>query len=300
MTVPTSRTDEIDASSTEDIGAVSREVKAIVRLLDDPDSDVQTQVEKRLVELGREAFPALRRAYNTSSGALRERIDDALQALHWNDVRMAWHAVMSVPEPDLERGAFLIALHRYPDLDVESYLQTLDDWAFEARPRIERADGVGRARELIEFLIDDLGFSGNRHQYEDPNNSYLNRVMDRRMGIPISLSVIALLLARRLNVPIYGVGMPAHFLVKYSGARGEVYFDLFNDGQPVAREECVRFLLRAGIQPKPAYFEAADTTSILLRMVRNLRHLAEQNGNTQVYDQLTEIARPYDPALESE
>lgn len=300
MTTPPSRTNEINPSPTGEHEAVAREVKAIVRLLDDPDSDVQTQVEQRLVELGREAFPALREAYNAASGPLRDRIDDALQSLHWNDVRMAWHAVMSVQEPDLERGAFLIALHRYPDLDVESYLERLDDWAFKVRPRIEHAKGVGRARELIEFVSDDLGFSGNRRQYEDPNNSHLNRVIDRRIGIPISLSVVALLLARRLNIPLYGVGMPAHFLVKYSGARGEVYFDLFNDGQPVSREECVRFLLRAGIQPKPSYFEAADTTSILLRMLRNLRHLAQENGNTRVFDQLTELAAPYDPALETE
>ncbi len=298
MPPSSSSTDEIDPSPTDKIDVVSREVNAIVRLLDDPDADVQIQVEQRLVELGRAAFPALRHAYDASSGVLRERIDEALQTLHWNDVRMAWHAVMSVAEPDLERGAFLIALHRFPDLDVESYLEQLDDWAFELQPRIERADGIRRARELVEFISENLGFSGNRQQYEDPNNSYLNRVMDRRTGIPISLSVIALLLARRLHLPLYGVGMPAHFLIKYSGPRGEVYFDLFNDGQPVSREECVRFLLRAGIQPKPSYFEAADTTSILLRMVRNLRHLAEQNGNTQVFDQLTELATPYDPALE--
>ncbi|NBC84614.1 MAG: hypothetical protein GVY25_00280 [Bacteroidetes bacterium] len=279
---------------------IQREVNALVRLLDDPDEDVQEQVQNRLTDLGREAMPALRRAYDASQGEQRRQIDEVVRRLHWNDIQTAWHAILGADEPNLERGAFILALYRFPGLDVEAYQEILDEWADRVEERVMRSVGVDRARVLMEFLADEIGLTGNRDDYDDPNNSYLNRVIDRRLGIPISLAVIALSVADRLAIPLYGVGMPAHFLVKYSDARGEVYFDVFNDGQPVSREECVRFLLRAGIQPKPAYFEAAPPTEILLRMVRNLRHTARTSGNEQVYEELTALIEPYDDSTNAD
>jgi regulator of sirC expression with transglutaminase-like and TPR domain len=279
---------------------IQREVNALVRLLDDPDEDVQEQVQNRLTDLGREAMPALRRAYDASQGEQRRQIDEVVRRLHWNDIQTAWHAILGADEPNLERGAFILALYRFPSLDVEAYQEILDEWADRVEERVMRSVGVDRARVLMEFLADEIGLTGNRDDYDDPNNSYLNRVIDRRLGIPISLAVIALSMADRLAIPLYGVGMPAHFLVKYSDARGEVYFDVFNDGQPVSREECVRFLLRAGIQPKPAYFEAAPPTEILLRMVRNLRHTARTSGNEQVYEELTALIEPYDDSTNAD
>lgn len=283
-----------DALVDED---VQREVNALVQLLDDPDAEVQEQVQSRLNSLGREAMPALRRAYDVSDGEQRKHIDEVVRRLHWNDVRTAWHAILSADEPNLERGAFILALYRFPNLDVEAYQETLDEWADRIEDEIMRTTGVDRARVMIEFLAETIGLTGNQNEYDDPNNSYLNRVIDRRLGIPISLAVIAIGVADRLGLPVYGVGMPAHFLVKYSDARGEVYFDLFNDGQPVSREECVRFLLRSGIQPKPEYFQAASPTAILIRMVRNLRHIARSTGNRQMYEELTELAQPYDKTI---
>ena len=280
--------------------AIQQEVDALVRLLDDPDAEVQEQVQARLTTLGRDALPALRRAYDASDGEQREQIDAVVRKLHWNDVQTAWHAILSSDQPNLERGAFILALYRFPDLDVEAYQETLDEWADRIESDVMQTTGVDRARVMIEFLAEEIGLTGNRSDYDDPNNSYLNRVIDRRIGIPISLSVIAIGLADRLGIPIYGVGMPAHFLVKYSDAHGEVYFDLFHDGQPVSREECVRFLLRAGIQPKPAYFQASDASSILLRMIRNLRQIARSSGNRQMYEELTELAAPYDDSITDE
>jgi regulator of sirC expression with transglutaminase-like and TPR domain len=279
---------------------LQREVNALVRLLDDPDGEVQEQVQRRLTDLGRDALPALRRAYDASRGEQRDHIDAVVRRLHWNDVQTAWHAIMESDDPNLERGAFILALYRFPNLDVEAYQDTLDDWADQVEDRVMTSVGVDRARVLMEFLADEIGLTGNRDDYDDPNNSYLNRVIDRRVGIPISLAVIAIAVADRLAIPLYGVGMPAHFLVKYTDARGEVYFDVFNDGQPVSREECVRFLLRAGIQPKPAYFEAASSEDILLRMLRNLRHVARSSGNEQMYAELTALAAPYDESIRDE
>jgi regulator of sirC expression with transglutaminase-like and TPR domain len=211
-------------------------------------------------------------------------------------VRRAWHAVLGSEPVDLERGAFLLALYRFPTLDVGSYRERLDALAAAARPAVEAADGGERALALAQVLGEEHGFDGNRDSYYDPNNSYLNRVLDRRTGIPISLSVVYLLVADRLGLPMCGVNMPAHFLVRYADGGGQdLLLDPFNGGQVVSRETCVRILLRTGLRPAPAYFDCAPARAVLLRMVRNLRRIAEEAGQTDTAEELRSLAEPWEP-----
>ncbi|NBB75349.1 MAG: hypothetical protein GVY35_17025 [Bacteroidetes bacterium] len=282
-----------------DVPTSPGEVSALAQLLDDPDADVQASVHARLTELGHQAVPALLAARDDADADLRPLIEDAIHDLHFDHVQQAWSLVMDAPAVNLERGAFLFALYRFPDLDIPSYRRRLDAFADQARPQIERASGVERAFALADVMCNTLGFAGNEEHYYDPNNSYLNQVIDRRLGIPISLSVIYLLLGNRLNLPVYGVNLPAHFLVKYVSDNGEVYLDLFNGGEYVSREACLRFLLKAGVKPRPAYFQAADPKPILLRMGRNLLAIARETDQTDMAQDLTTLLAPWDPSLDA-
>ena len=275
------------------------EIESLVRLLDDPDRAVQSSVRARLEELGRDALPKLRSARAAADADLRDQIDEVVHDLHLEDLQQAWHSVMGSTPVDLERGAFLIALYRYPTLDIPTYQQQLDDIAEEARPRVASETGLMQGVELARFLADDLGFTGNRDHYYDPSNSYLNRVLDRRLGIPISLSVIYVLVGQRLDLPVAGVNLPAHFLAKYEGQAGEVFLDPFNDGEVISKESCVRFLLKAGIRPLPFYFRAAAPRDVLLRMMRNLLAVAKEAGQTQTVEELTALMAPYDPEIDA-
>jgi regulator of sirC expression with transglutaminase-like and TPR domain len=275
------------------------EIESLVRLLDDPDRAVQSSVRARLEELGRDALPELRSARAAADADLRDQIDEVVHDLHLEDLQQAWHSVMGSTPVDLERGAFLIALYRYPTLDIPTYQQQLDDIAEEARPRVASETGPMQGVELARFLADDLGFTGNRDHYYDPSNSYLNRVLDRRLGIPISLSVIYVLVGQRLDLPVAGVNLPAHFLAKYEGQAGEVFLDPFNDGEVISKESCVRFLLKAGIRPLPFYFRAAAPRDVLLRMMRNLLAVAKEAGQTQTVEELTALMAPYDPEIDA-
>lgn len=282
-----------------DVPTSPGEVNALAQLLDDPDADVQASVQARLTELGHQAVPALLAARDDADAHLRPLIEDAIHDLHFDHVQQAWSLVMDAPAVSLERGAFLFALYRFPDLDIPSYRRRLDAFADEARPQVERASGVERAFALADVMCNTLGFAGNEEHYYDPNNSYLNQVIDRRLGIPISLSVVYLLLGNRLNLPVYGVNLPAHFLVKYVSDNGEVYLDLFNGGEYVSREACLRFLLKAGVKPRPAYFQAADPKPILLRMGRNLLAIARETDQTDMAQDLTTLLAPWDPSLDA-
>ena len=148
-------------------------------------------------------------------------MSDRPAASVWNP-RDAFAESLRVPDEriDLARAALLIAAEEYPALDVARYLARLDELAGEVAPRLAEARSAAeRVAVLNRFLFAEQGFAGNREHYEDPRNSFLNEVLDRCAGIPITLSLVYMEVARRAGVEVDGVGFPGHFLVKH-GQRG--------------------------------------------------------------------------------
>ena len=140
-------------------------------------------------------------------------------------------------EIDLARGALLIALQAYPDLDIEHYLRQLDALSEGFRARYAATDSLPASlANLSQYVFGDLGFRGNRAHYDDPRNSYLNEVLDRRLGIPITLAVVYLELGKRLSFPLAGVNFPQHFLVRSTQGDEPLFVDPFAGGTFVASE----------------------------------------------------------------
>jgi regulator of sirC expression with transglutaminase-like and TPR domain len=191
--------------------------------------------------------------------------------------RLAFAQLVRQPEAaiNLAEATLLIAKEEYPDLDVASYLTRLDAMSAEVQ---RLADDSLDPRRLIaalnEHLFQRLGFRGNAENYYDPKNSFLNEVLDRRTGIPITLSALYLEVGRRIGLPVHGVGMPGHFLVKYMGRDEEIVIDPFNAGGILSDEDCQRILDR--IYHGKLCFERAmlsviGTRQILTRMLNNLK-----------------------------
>jgi len=180
---------------------------------------------------------------------------------------------------DLAEAALVIALEEYPGLDVARYLARIDEMARTVGERLEPGtDPVDVVRELNQYLFREQGFAGNSARYTDPRNSFLNEVLDRKLGIPISLSVLYIEIGRRLGLALEGVSFPGHFLVKLPYGEGEVVLDpffgglslseqdiearlpaIFGEGAALLRSELSRLL--AGVGKK----------AILARMLRNLK-----------------------------
>src|SRR2546429_942391 len=136
---------------------------------------------------------------------------------------------------DLARAALAIARIAYPDLDPAPYLRQLDDLAAAVRPRLyPQASPEAAVAELAGYLFDECGFRGNQEEYYDPRNSYLNDVLERRTGIPITLSLVLIETGARLGLGIEGVGFPGHFLVRVAGSRGPLLLDPLYGGPPPA------------------------------------------------------------------
>jgi len=172
-------------------------------------------------------------------------------------------------------GLLLARECAYPDLRPSDYLARLEDMAADAQPRLQGcANSEARGAALAEFLFETAGFRGNRSDYTDPRNSYLNQVLERRLGLPITLSVVFLHLAERLGVPAKGVGMPGHFIVSVESEAGPVYLDPFNAGRRLSTSECVE-LVQGSLGPAvvfdPLWLGPTPPREIVARMLNNLR-----------------------------
>ena len=147
----------------------------------------------------------------------------------------------------------------------------LDAMAREVRERLGRkASSEEIIKTINRYLFVEQKFIGNSHQYYDVDNSYLNKVLERKTGIPISLSTVYLLVGKRLELPVFGVGMPGHFLVKYEADRYRIFIDCFNGGALLTQKDCARFLDQAGYGFDERYLQKTPPRSILIRMIKNL------------------------------
>jgi regulator of sirC expression with transglutaminase-like and TPR domain len=179
---------------------------------------------------------------------------------------------------DLVRATLTIAQTEYPTLDANAYCQRIEALALRVKRLVA---GLGDSSECIvalnRVLFEEEGFRGNREDYYDPRNSFLNDVLDRKLGIPIALAVVYMEVAHRVGLPLVGVGMPGHFLLKhYEVDGGEILIDPFNRGGILTAKDCQRRLddIYGGQMPlQPEFLMAVSRRQILLRMLNNLKSI---------------------------
>ena len=177
---------------------------------------------------------------------------------------------------DLARAALYISGTAYPDLDVEYYVKVLDALAEMAGEYVhEERDLRDQVQRLGEFLFLHQGFRGNDEDYDDPQNSYLNQVMDRRKGIPITLSLLYMEVARRLGTVFEGIGLPGHFVVRTGPPEDELYVDAFNGGNIMSRDDCqrrVQELFQGKVEFQEEHLRPYTKKELLVRILTNLKH----------------------------
>ncbi|MBD2327718.1 transglutaminase-like domain-containing protein [Alkalinema sp. FACHB-956] len=183
----------------------------------------------------------------------------------------------------LERAALYIAQEEDPTLNVEEYLYTLDRMAEAVQVRLPDTWYPLKVIQTInQYLYDDLGFSGNQSDYYDPRNSYLNQVIDRRLGIPITLSLVYLAIAKRIHFPMVGIGFPGHFLIRPVVGEMDLYVDAFNRGEVLFKDDCAVLLGQAenpNFRVDPNWLTPVSNRQFLARMLVNLKATYINSGN---------------------
>jgi len=253
---------------------VPNNIVALLKLLADESAQIVETAKSKLIEMGAEAVPFLEQAAKSHEDpAVRAQAAKILQEVRLAALMKEWGGFSALPDEqlDLEKGTFLLMKVSYPAADSVVYKKRLDEIAEKIRIHLSPALKIkGRLKVLNDYLFQKEGFRGNWDDYFDPQNSFLNRVLDRKLGIPISLSVLYLLVARRLKLPLEGVGIPGHFMLKCEGEGKELYVDAFNEGRFLTRPECIQFIVEAGYPYQPEFMSGVGPREILARMLRNL------------------------------
>jgi regulator of sirC expression with transglutaminase-like and TPR domain len=259
----------------------SAEIRSLIKLLDDESEEIVGAVKGKLLENGTASIPSLEDAIETGSPVLRERIRSIIQELATAQVRKQLEELRHVDaaDLDLEAGALVVARYGYPSEDLKWCSKVLDDFAQELDSRLDTHDDpLDIISTVSSFLSFERGFKGDIEDYYNPENSYINRVLERRTGLPISLCIIYLLVAKRLNIPLFGVGMPGHFLLKYEVGEKEIFLDPFRGEKLLSRAVCRYFIEATGYGFREEYFSTVTNRQILERMIRNLMLAYRQKG----------------------
>ena len=270
------------------------EIKSLVALLDDPDPYVQGEVKKRLFELGERAVPLLdEQRSSIRDDKERALINDVIRDITYGSIEEDFIDVLEGGLHNLEqleKAVLVLSRFENPTIRVGEYSRQLDRFAATIRDEIRfQPSDNKRMHILLNFVFEELCFSGGTTDYYHTDNAYLDRVIDRRRGLPISLAFVVLFLARRLDLPFRGVNMPIHFLLKFKGDKEEIMVDPFDHGKTVTYNQCYYFLKQNGIDPKPTHFKEVGEAAMLARLIGNLMRSYRRAEESQKADDMQDL-----------
>lgn len=263
-------------------------MRALIRLVEDPDEIVYKHVRSKLLDCGASAIPHLESEWeNYTLGVLfQQRVEQIIHDIQYTESLEKLEKWKHSFDKDLLAGCIIIAQYQYPGLEEEEVKQAIDEmekvlW-LEMSNRLTIMEKI---RVLNKVFFQELGFSGNQHNFHNPLNSYINTVTEMRKGSPLLLSILYSILAQRVGLPIYGVNLPNHFIVALmdkeglSHYRGEpnpygvlFYINPYHRGSLFDENEIEQFLLKIKVPPERKHFEPCSNTDILRRMLANLIH----------------------------
>lgn len=271
-----------------------KEIESLVYLLSDPDPFVTEKVQNRLEELGEKAVPLLDEyRVNLTDKADRERINNIIHTLTFPSLESDFAEIVEtglVTRKLLERAIFILSRFGNPTLDAQSYYQKLDQFALMVAPEIRyNPDERHRMQHLLSFVFERLNFHGDTQNYHAPENCLMDQVIDRRKGLPISLSLVVIFIARRLDLPFFGINMPIHFMLSFAGEKEELLIDPFDKGAVVSYDQCYFFLKKNNVTPHPGHFQIASNIDIVIRYIRNLMHSYDQQNQPEKIEDLRKL-----------
>ncbi len=275
------------------------EISALVKLLDDPDEEIYSQVSQKLLEYGTEVIHFLENAWEQSfDGLLQERIENIVHQIQFNTVKedlMLWYLSGAF---DLLQGAIIINRYQYPDIDEQKIINQIEEIKREIWLGLQyEMSSIEKIKLINHILYHQYGFGGNTKNHHDPQNSYLSQVLERKKGNQISLAIIYSTLAQKLDMPVYGINLPQHFILGYvdeSRQEGNeygvlFYINAFNRGNIFGKHDVDQFLRQLNLEPLPEYYRPCSNTDIIRRVLRNLVSAYESAGATDKVKELNEL-----------
>ena len=268
------------------------ELKALISLLDEPSADLYFQIHEKMKDTGAALIPYLEAEWEQNLNPLvQTRIENLIHDIQYEAVKERLREWASSPSQELIEGMWAVASYQYPDLEVSKLENELEQVYQEVwlnfKPGLHPYDQV---KILNSVLFHSLKFGGNLQNFHSPSNSYLNTVLETRKGNPISLCVVYLYVAKRLNIPIYGVNLPNLFILTYKDDNyPQFYINAYNRGLIFSRADIDNYIREIKLEPHPAFVNPCSEIDIIRRVLRNLLVSYEKAGETEKHREITEL-----------
>ncbi|WP_449437586.1 transglutaminase-like domain-containing protein [Pedobacter steynii] len=276
-----------------------KEITALVKLLDDPDQEIYQHVEGRLLEYGNEVIDYLENAWEHSlDSLLQQRIENIVHKIQFSNVKEDLNLWYQSGAFDLLQGALVINRYQYPDLDEAKVILQIEEIKREIWLGLQyEMSSIEKIKLINHIFYNIYGFSGNTKNHHDPQNSYINQVLESKKGNQISLAIIYSTLAQKLDIPVYGVNLPQHFILGYidESKREEqefgvlFYINAFNKGAIFGKHDVDQFLRQLNLDPLPGFYAPCSNVEIIRRVIRNLISAYENLGSKEKVEELKEL-----------
>ncbi len=270
---------------------IEGKLQALINLLDDPDSTIYEDVKNQIISYGDDVIPHLEYAWeNSLDHLLQQRVEEIIHHLQFNSIKNELADWKKSETKNLIEGAIIVAKHQYPDLhedEINKYINQLtqDTW-IELNDNLTALEKV---KVLNQIIFEVHGFNGNLKNINSPQNSYINNVVETKKGNPITLAIIYLEVCQRLQIPIYGVNVPAHFILAFAEKKNDVlfYLNVFNKGSVFSKYDIDKFLEQLKKEPKKEYYIPCDNLTTIKRLIQHLIYTYDNLGYIDKKDELT-------------
>lgn len=276
------------------------EIDALVKLLDDPDEEIYRHVQERLLSYGNDVIAHLENAWEQSlDSVLQERIENLVHTIQFNNVKEDLNLWYQSGAFDLLQGALVINRYQYPDLDEQAIINQIEEIKREIWLGLQyEMSSIEKIKLINNVFYYQFGFSGNTKNHHDPQNSYLNQVLESKKGNQISLAIIYATLAQKLDIPVYGVNLPQHFILGYIDESDQekeygvlFYINAFNKGAIFGKHDVDQFLRQLNLAPQPGFYSPCSNAEIIRRVIRNLISAYEKLGATEKVAELKQLQK---------
>ena len=285
----------------------TKAIQALIQLLDDPDDDIYSHVKNKLIEYGTAAIEILESTWeeNSISNLHQHRIENIIHNIQFNETKKSINNWFANDKKNLIEGWYILSKWHYPGLTIDSILNKIEEIKKDVWIEInENQTAFEKVKILNKVLFQRYHFQGDNKNYHSPINSFINTVLETKHGNPLSLSILYSHIAQVLNIPIYGVNLPNHFILAYiddnqinkfigneTNTGVLFYINAFSNGAILYEEDIKNFLKQLNLEENPSYFEPCGNTTIIARIITNLIASYQQIGNAQKVEELVELKK---------
>jgi regulator of sirC expression with transglutaminase-like and TPR domain len=282
----------------------SNNIKAMISLLDDSDQEVFSHISNDLVSMGKEVVPLLEDAWSHSfDPVVQSRIENIVHRIQFTTLKDQLSVWAASASHDLLAGSLLVARYQYPDLEEDKVRSTIN--GIRKAAWLELQDHMEPEEQVLilnKILFEINGFNGNTANFHAPQNSFINTVLESKKGNPLLLCIIYSLIAQQLDLPIYGVNLPEHFVLAYQDNKGIThhrytypeagilfYINAFSKGSIFNRSDIDQFLKKLNIEQNHTFYEPCSNVDMIRRMLRNIAFSFDKLGQTDKAAEIEEL-----------